>query len=398
LLTKVGCAMSELLHDEELQLNSLRGLTSLANRLINCTGSAAELPTLVSLLAHLGVLVREGTVEAEGSELQLLTDLQIAEENLAKIAGAAGVEQLYVQYSADVVRQAVRGGSGSWSASSLPWKVFKLVLVRGGPLVVQQNQMSRSTMLSCLGVARDPALRAEALRQLQELIAHSDSAQWDDQLVAELLLKGLLPNAVWRAGRAAQVVRMAALNGMLELLNLGSEGHRLHWELAVREPTYALLPLLLSALEDDEGTSRLVACRVLEQLLVRLSPQAFAYDQVRGSIPEIIKRLDDARDEVRHAALGVLRALARVIEELKVSSYVEYVTAGLMLYLDDAPLQQDVITTLERYAMADPEAFEKEINKSIARGVAPQICDQLLQVAKAQTHNPCAIPPRESQQ
>merc|ERR1712166_1474186 len=57
---------------EELQLNSLRGLTSLANRLINCTGSAAELPTLVSLLAHLGVLVREGTVEAEGSVLELL--------------------------------------------------------------------------------------------------------------------------------------------------------------------------------------------------------------------------------------------------------------------------------------------------------------------------------------
>lgn len=392
LLTKLSFTMSELLHDEQLQVAQLQGLVSLAAALIGCQVGSAEMPMLVSLLAHLGVLVRDCSSEEGGA--QLLLELERAEASLANSAAAESVEALYVQYSSEVIVQATRGGSGHWSSKSLPWRVFQLVLVRGGPLVLQQNEHSRATMLSCMEISRDACLRAQALRQLQQLIAHPHSAQWEAPLVEQLLLNGLVPNAVWRAGKSAAGVRMAALEAIRQLLSCGVQKHTSQWEQAVQEPTHALLPLLLSALEDDEGKARLLACNVLEALLVGLPPQTFVYDQVRATIPEIIKRLDDARDEVRHAALGVIRALAAVIEHLKVGSYVEYVTAGLLLYLDDATLQRNVISTLERYAAADPEAFEKEIDKNVKRGVAPKICAQLLEVARAQTSNPCAIEPR----
>jgi len=271
-----------------------------------------------------------------------------------------------------------------WTASNLSWKVLALVLHRAGATAISQHKSVEDAVMSIAHPKREAGIRVEVLRLLCSLLQReTPPLDWTSQTMGRVLLSGVLPNAVWRAGQSAACARHAALAALVQLARHCQADHRCYWETAVCEASHGLLPLLLSALEDDDGTARLDACTILNHILSALPPATFAYEQVRTMIPEVLKRLDDSRDNVRRAALGVLKSLADVIDHLSVGTYVEYITAGLLVYADDKDIQSEVVDTLTRYATSEPDLFAKEVNKCIAHGVATSTCHELLNLVQS---------------
>merc|ERR1711907_192890 len=292
------------------------------------------------------------------------------------------VSQMYFDHAPHVTHELTRGTLASisgWTGTQLSWKVLALVLHRAGARAIGQHKPVEDVLITITHVKRETGLRIEALRLLESLLQkESPPLQWSAESVGRILLDAILPNAVWRAGKAAACARHAALAALVQLARHCQSEHLRFWCCAVQEASHGLLPLLLSALEDDDGEARLDACTLLHHVLSALPPSTVAYDQARTMIPEILKRLDDSRDNVRLAALRVIKSLADVIDHLNVGTYVEYITSGLLVYADDKAVQSAVIDTLKRYGSSEPEIFAKEVNKSIAHGVATSVCHELL--------------------
>eukprot|EP00656_Telonema_subtile_P025044 TRINITY_DN2717_c0_g1_i2.p1 TRINITY_DN2717_c0_g1~~TRINITY_DN2717_c0_g1_i2.p1 ORF type:complete len:790 (-),score=240.06 TRINITY_DN2717_c0_g1_i2:293-2662(-) len=367
-------SMVKLIHTQELNPQRIAALLSLSEAAA-ATGTAS-LPQLVLIFSQLAVL-SECTPVDDREELQ--QRCAVAELSLA---GAAGVERLYGEHAAYVLEELTAGGLDGWTGSTLAWKVFRLVVIRAGAPMLAQQALARSTVLSCLHPAREPGLRVAALQLVLQLTCSGGQLPWDAAWMRELMLEGVLPNAMWRAGKGAALVRQHALQVLHRLAQRCEQSHKQHWGEAVRDVSHGLLAMLLSALEDDDGGSRLLAAQLLQHVLCELPPDTLTYDQVRTMIPEVLKRMDDSRDVVRLAALEAVHGMAAVIESLQVGVYTEYITAGLLIYIDDSTMKEAVVRTLARFARADPDVFCKEVNKSIQRGVGVEACGELLRVAE----------------
>eukprot|EP00658_Telonema_sp_P-2_P065481 TRINITY_DN54710_c0_g1_i1.p1 TRINITY_DN54710_c0_g1~~TRINITY_DN54710_c0_g1_i1.p1 ORF type:complete len:552 (-),score=130.18 TRINITY_DN54710_c0_g1_i1:223-1740(-) len=378
-LHNVMAKMVSLIEAQQLDPAQIHELVQLSE----AVGGAgvAELPQLVALFAHLVALANQAPPP---EQRQLIQRCAAAEQ---RMAAGGSVRSLYREHADGVMKMLIKGGGcEQWVGTGMAWQVFELVCSRSGPeILLDSHQSAQRVLLSCVQSGREAGLKIRALALLQTLLEELRTSQQPigshPDWIGALLLDGVLPNAVWRAGKLAAQSRQAALRVIEELAAGCMAEHKPYWQQAVRDAGHGLVPLLLSALEDDDGGSRLAGCQILQQLLAVLPFDTLAYDQVRVMIPELLKRLDDSREVVRKAALGVVWNLASVIDHLKVSTYVEYITAGLLVYIEDSALQPLVVSTLERYAKSEPEVFKKEINKSIQRGVATNICLRLLELA-----------------
>merc|ERR1712172_465028 len=108
----------------------------------------------------------------------------------------------------------------------------------------------------------------------------------------------------WRAGAAAALARTAAVR----LLAVLVRNHPVKQMYQVLLPS-GLIATMLTALEEEDSRSRLLACETLTVLL-KLLDDAMGYQELRAAIPEIMKRLDDSRDIVRLSALDTVVALS----------------------------------------------------------------------------------------
>lgn len=114
----------------------------------------------------------------------------------------------------------------------------------------------------------------------------------------------LVPNLVWRSGRAAEHVRLAAMSGLARILPLSAiRPDQLERELDES------LPVIYTAMEDDNVETRSMGCAVVEGLLLKLGSSRLEHERARKLYPELLKRLDDASDAVRVQACAPLRAL-----------------------------------------------------------------------------------------
>jgi dynein assembly factor 5 len=129
-----------------------------------------------------------------------------------------------------------------------------------------------------------------------------------------------VPNLVWRAGKPAEHVRLAAMTCLSKLLPLG-----VVIASALAKQLEAALPIVMTCLDDDNVNTRRLSCAVLEavrsfstfvpaalssththqpscgQVLRKLPPRLVKEEWTRKIYPELLKRLDDASDGVRLA-------------------------------------------------------------------------------------------------
>lgn len=239
----------------------------------------------------------------------------------------------------------------------------------------------------------DLTLRLTALSLFDHLLSLSDfcaAPEWGE-MAEHAFAAMLLPNVVWRAGKPAEHVRLAAYLCLEKLL---ATGHVSGEQLGRR--TAEALPLFVSGLDDDNVETRRVVCNVLAFVIPRLGGQRIDHDQMRLLYPELTKRLDDASDAVRVAACTPIIAMLRAVRYSASWSQAHnfdrtnlgYFLQGLLVHLDDPnpEIQAEVQSVLEVAAPLDPPEFCNQVRLVRDRHRSPKLCDALLE--KAGSHAP----------
>ena len=118
-----------------------------------------------------------------------------------------------------------------------------------------------------------------------------------------------------------------------------------------------------------------------------------AATQARKLYPELLKRLDDASDDVRLTACGPLSALFRAMEYAQIwteahnfdKTNYQYLLRGLLVHLDDPSpeIQQAIVGVLSVGMHVDPLVFVPEVLAVRDRHRSPKLCDNLIEEARA---------------
>ena len=208
-------------------------------------------------------------------------------------------------------------------------------------------------------------LRLAHVLLLETLIESSLPLALAEHAMAERCLRHvlhtvLLPTIVWRGGRAAATVRKVALVCLYGVLRLEEVGVLLRGQV-LGELMPLFLPVLQTNLEDSDATSRhLVALSLgrLFSLLTLSSPSSAPPKQVQQLCPELVKRLNDASDDVRLAACLALQSLFALpdVYFLFTNETLEGAVDALLVHLDEAEGRDAVCGVLASVAGMGTEA------------------------------------------
>ena len=197
----------------------------------------------------------------------------------------------------------------------------------------------------------------------------------------------LVPNLVWRSGRAAEHVRLASMTALARLIPLGALTPA-QLEAQMEES----LPVIHTALDDDNVETRRIGCAAVNSLLRKLGKTRLESERARKLYPELLKRLDDASDAVRLAVCEPIRALFGAMNYSQVWSETanfdkanyQYLLRGLLVHLDDPSpdIQGAIFGVLQVGMHIDPAIFIPEVNTVKDRHRSPKLCVSLLEEAK----------------
>ncbi|CEM35003.1 unnamed protein product [Vitrella brassicaformis CCMP3155] len=213
-----------------------------------------------------------------------------------------------------------------------------------------------------------------------------------DEVSVMLLRLVLLPNSIWRPGQANAKIRKAALLCIQALFPpvqptaTSPAPTPLLSSAELSSVLPDLMPPLTSSMSDDWAPdNRMVACKVVESLLVYLKGERGVDSMLYEKLyPELLKRLDDAQDDIRLAACSALTALMNALPANWSPTLVEYILQTLFIHLDDpnAAIQDAVADVLKAAMKHNTEAFLKEVRAAAPKSAHPRRCEELLRSAE----------------
>ncbi|GAB5033920.1 heat repeat containing 2 [Nannochloropsis oceanica] len=253
-----------------------------------------------------------------------------------------------------LVRECIRGTARQWD------KIMAVItpqIVKGNDQGGQQQQQQQQQQ------QEEAELRLAHMLLLESLIdgslpiaAKEVMEKAGERRMRQLLRDLLLPTIAWQAGRTAATVRKVGLVCLYRLLREGERG-RLP-RVALLEVAPLLLPVLQTNLDDYDATIRHLVALSISALFraYRLSavqgqasllpPQA----QILQVLPDLMRRLDDASNEVRQASCLALEGLFDIPGAASFFSEEPVLTAvvdQLLVHLDDAECAEPVWNVLD---------------------------------------------------
>ncbi|KAM9843655.1 dynein axonemal assembly factor 5 [Aulostomus maculatus] len=321
------------------------------------------------------------TVQSLSAEAQLSAEAVESMRCLCQVKGLISVIELYRQHM-DRLLDWLSASVKTWSSYSPQRLQLHIIVTQSGPVIGEFVSKLMPLLHSCLQVDRDPEMKMSILTMLAKLLLDAgntlDSKGHFRNESEKFLSDVLLPNLIWRAGRTAGAVRTAALSCLLALLHGGTMTPERLLCVEVN-----LTPRVLSALEEDSQTGRLLACRSLSTIL-RLVGSSLHPEALNKIYPELLKRLDDSSEEVRGAALKALGLwLSSLTEDYNpehCAPHLQFLFQQLLLYLDDPDdsVQDQVLEVLKESSSVLPALLKKEVEAVRDKHRSPDRCDQLL--------------------
>jgi dynein assembly factor 5 len=260
--------------------------------------------------------------------------------NLANARGFERVDDLYLAHADDALSMARVEADSVWDTPNPSQRAFCAFFL-DAPVNVFKEGTVADECLAVFKIAgtqnRDPRLRAAMLQTMdaafEEPPPGNDGVFLNqnrggaliggvDTRAVTVLESVVLESLVWRAGATAAAARYAAvvcLGTMLRrslFFSAQTSGDESAKELLVSrrallsvlfKPHSSLLPGVFSAMEEDYyADTRKAACYALDGVLATAGLDLG--DEKRRSIyPEILKRMDDSRDDVRVLAARCAR-------------------------------------------------------------------------------------------
>ncbi|XP_056391895.1 dynein axonemal assembly factor 5 [Hyla sarda] len=322
------------------------------------------------------------TILASPASEPLYEKVQGVMLSLAEVQGVSEIQGLYARHMQELMQWASKGHD-HWTSYSIERGQFEVLVTESGPVIGEHLDLLMPVLKTCLQQDKEPQMRLKVFTMLSKLLLEASetvNSKGKFHLYSEtLILDILVPNLKWNAGRTAGAIRTIAVSCLWVLLQ--SEV-LLHEE--ILQVQDVLMPQVLATLEEDSKTSRLVSCRIIRALL-GVCGQHLDPDKLNKIYPELVKRLDDASDEVRITAAKTLSLWFTFIddryERTMYRGHLEFLYRCLLVHLDDTDttLQATVLDVLKEASSAYPSLLAQEIEAVKHKHRTPVYCDQLLQ-------------------
>ncbi|CAI9611928.1 unnamed protein product [Staurois parvus] len=322
------------------------------------------------------------TILASPASENLYDKVQGMMLSLAQIQGLNGHLDLYRHHMQQLMKWASQSHD-QWTNFSIERAQYEVLVSESGPVIGEHLDQLMPVLKTCLQTSKDPQMRLKVFTMLSKrLLKPSETVNSKGQfhVHSETLIKDVLvPNLKWQAGRTAAAIRTIAVSCLWVLFQ--SEVLSPQEILQIQD---ILMPTVLTTLEEDSKMSRLMSCRIIRALLEacehHLNP-----DQLNKIYLEVLKRLDDASDEVRITAAKTFSVWFKCIDDrydrTTYKAHLEFLYRGLLVHLDDpdSNLQTTVLDVLKEASIVYPSLLVQEIEAVKHKHRTPEYCDQLLQ-------------------
>ncbi|GFO25560.1 dynein assembly factor 5, axonemal-like [Plakobranchus ocellatus] len=306
-------------------------------------------------------------------------------EELAKIQGFSGKADLFEMHTKALI-DSFGDGVNMWTNFSPERQIFDTLLVEAGPVVGKHLDDIIPIIVANLQPEKDPELRLKFFSLLSRLVLAApttlDSDNHFGDFAVTVARDMILPNCVWKAGRTASAIRATAISCMWALLQSGALS-REKME-PIKEP---VLTQLISLIEDDTNTTRLVACRVLTRVFDLLGT-ALCQDHLHNLYPELLKRLDDSSNEIRLTMTKTLLAYFDCFvggyDASLYRCHLEAIYRGLLLHLDDpeTSIQEAVLKVMKKASELSPHMLIREVESVKHKHRSTRYCEELIKYAQ----------------
>jgi dynein assembly factor 5 len=317
-------------------------------------------------------------------------------EELARACGFAERGALFAAHASSTLATLAAEEPG-WDGDGPGPRAFA-ALVLGAPAEVIGSNLDGvvSILVGASNREREPALRLAALRIVDAAFENRRVAEAMAPAVETLLTRCVCENLVWRAGKTAAAVRYAAVVALGTMLSrdgderagadVGSSagsgsGSRSLRNAALRAARDGeLLASVASAMEEEYyADTRFAACHAMGRTLL-VAGLALTDEQRRFVYPEILKRMDDSRDEIRVAAARVAGAFFRAAPKDYDETNVGYLLKGFVVHMDDAngDVQEAVCAACEIAAGVKTEATREAMLAARNTHRHPRFVDRVL--------------------
>ncbi|XP_077979793.1 dynein axonemal assembly factor 5-like [Glandiceps talaboti] len=359
---------------------------------------AEQISYLYQLLACTDAVISKGQSDCKDYSLQLFTTLlnimamssvedlkqqvKVCMVQLAEVQGLDSSDQLYALHTKQIL-DSLKGSYEQWTNYSTERLIFDTLLTEAGPVVGEYLDDIILMLKANLNPDKDPELRLKLFSLLSRLVTSTGSTLNSQEkfgdFVVVVVRDMILGNCVWYAGRTAAAVRTIAVSCLWALFQSG---------LLTNDKLITildeLLTQLISLLEDDVKTTRLVTCRVLQKLLT-VCRESFDPDRLHKMYMELLKRMDDSSDEIRKAVAKTFTAYFNCFKEdysrTLYKAHLEEMYKGLLVHLDDPDpdIQNAVLVVLKQAAPIHPGLLKEQVEEVKHKHRIPKYCNQLLE-------------------
>ena len=281
-------------------------------------------------------------------------------DDLARACGFSSAGELYSRHAESILGQLAVEQDG-WQGDGPGQRTLGAFVLGAPPEVLRREMRSLGLILKCaMHRDREPALRLSLLRVLDAAFESRERGAAFEGVANEVVERMISESLIWKAGKTAAAVRYAAVVCL---------GTMLRNELCPRRDLLTaiqrgeLLPQIGAALEEDYyADTRAAACHALAMLLERCGDR-LTDEHRRYVYPELLKRMDDSRDEIRVMCAGVVAAFFRSMPWDYDETNVGYLLKGFLIHMDDPnpDVQEAVCRALEVAAAKKPDAVRESV-------------------------------------
>ncbi|XP_064635749.1 dynein axonemal assembly factor 5-like [Lineus longissimus] len=356
----------------QLQLiDCVDSLTTIAGEM--CKPESMQLFTvLITVLA-----LQAGDVIKERAHASL--------QKLAVVQGLSEVQNLYALHAKTLLER-WSDDYPMWNIHSIDRQIFDALLIDSGPVVGELLDIIVPMFTANLKTEKDAEVRLKFFSLLSRLIMNApqsvDSQNRFADFAVVVVRDMILPNCVWHAGRVAGAIRTTAISCLWAILQSG---------VLDKEKLITILPelvtQLLTLMDDDNKSTRLVACRVLTRIFNAVGT-AIDQHRLHNLYPELLKRLDDSSDDIRVAVSKTFTAYFQCFDTGfdvgLYSAHLEAIYKGLLVHLDDPDpkIQESILDVLKEAAKIKPALLSTEIDSVKHKHRTSKYCDSLTDFMK----------------
>ncbi|GIY23566.1 dynein assembly factor 5, axonemal [Caerostris darwini] len=322
--------------------------------------------TFIILTSVSGLAASEVIILKANELLQHLAELQSCTKTI-----------LFEQHTASFLK-VLSESNEVWTEMSPEMSIFKF-LIESGHLDEEMMNIIIPILTNNLHHSKNAKLRYMVMKistSLFEKMSAIFYKSFSEQILS-LLHLGIFPNLTWSAGRTASSLRAIAAATLYQILYKSSIKKQMLTSISDE-----LLPLIATLSEDEEVTTRLIACKILNIILPELTDSTDEI-KIHTLCHQMLHCLDDESDNIRLMIIKVLESYIKSFPQdynwSLYQSHLKHLFENVLLHMDDRneKIKQHIFDLLKNIAYIAPDILLQEVESKRYVMLACDLCDSL---------------------